>query len=313
MKILLPVDGSSYSNTAINTLEALKLSRENEITVMTVVPEPTLLGGITVEKLTGTKSAITTTQEEEASELLQGPVQLLSKSGFKVESLVRRGNPAQEILKVADDLHASLIVMGAKGLTDYTSFNLGSVTQKVMKYSHASVMLAKKKTAGANNDLQQEDKAITMDQVLFATDGSKYADMAAQFLLDLPIPLQSQITVITVCQFYIQTLLTEPSFDLKIDKELLASLQSAEESEANKIIARNIQQFSTKGYKTTSLIMEGAASKAILKTASEKSPDIIVMGAKGLTGTELFLLGGVSERVARRAPCSVLIVKPLGK
>jgi len=53
MKILLVVDGSSYSDTATKMLEALRLPAKTEVTIPTVVPEHTFLGGITLGRLKG--------------------------------------------------------------------------------------------------------------------------------------------------------------------------------------------------------------------------------------------------------------------
>ena len=53
MKVLLVVDGSSYSIMATEMVESLRLPSQTEITIMTVVPEHTFLGGITFAKLWG--------------------------------------------------------------------------------------------------------------------------------------------------------------------------------------------------------------------------------------------------------------------
>jgi len=48
MRTLLVVDGSSYSDIATKTLEALRLPSPTEVTVMTVAPQTTFLGGVTL-------------------------------------------------------------------------------------------------------------------------------------------------------------------------------------------------------------------------------------------------------------------------
>jgi len=50
MRILLVVDGSSYSDMETKMLEALRPPPQTEITVLTVVPEHTFLGSITLGK-----------------------------------------------------------------------------------------------------------------------------------------------------------------------------------------------------------------------------------------------------------------------
>lgn len=309
MGILLVVDGSSYSDVATKTLEALRLPSRTEVTVMTVIPEPTFLGGITLDMLRGVDMAKKEAQQKRATELLQGPVQELSAAGLKVESLVHWGNPAEVILKVGDKTGASLIVMGAKGLTDPVAFRLGSVAQKVMKYAGCSVLLAREKSAKVDRGPLVK-KTVAINQVLLATDGSKYSDAATQFLLDLPLPPQSKVVVVTALQSHAAVLMKMPTLDLEANQQLLAELQAAEEREARKITARSQEQLHGKGYKTASMVMRGGAGECILKAAKENDTDIIALGSRGLTGIESFLLGSVCERVARYARCSVLIVRP---
>jgi nucleotide-binding universal stress UspA family protein len=306
VKILLVVDGSSYSETVTRTLIALRLPSRTEVTVLMVVPEHTFLGGITLGKITGTlvkKEA----QQQKAMELIQGPVQAISSSSIKVKSLVQWGNITETILNVARENDLSLIVMGAKGLTDSPQFPLGNVAQKVMKYANASVLLVRDKAATMTEAPLRRDKTTAINRVLLATNGSKYADAVILFLLNLPLPRNTEVIVITALQSHLEALIKTPTLDLRTNQELLANLQAAEEHEARKITTRVERQFQTKGYKTASILMRGGAAECILVAAKEYKPDIIALGSRGLSGIKSFLLGNVAERVARYAKCSVLI------
>lgn len=60
----------------------------------------------------------------------------------------------------------------------------------------------------------------------------------------------------------------------------------------------------------TQLIADsGDPAESIIQTAEENQADLIVLGHRGMTATSAFLLGGVSQKVATYAPCSVLICK----
>jgi nucleotide-binding universal stress UspA family protein len=54
---------------------------------------------------------------------------------------------------------------------------------------------------------------------------------------------------------------------------------------------------------------QGSPADAILDVAEETGADLIVVGNKGMTGAERFLLGSVPNKVSHHAPCSVLIVR----
>ncbi len=309
MKVILVVDGSSYSNMATEMVTALRLPAKTEVTVMTVVPEHTFLGGITFAKLRGS-SPKKEVQQQKALELLRQPVEVLSASKLKVQSLVRWGNPAEEILKVSDESGASLVIMGAKGLTDPLPFHLGSVSLTIMKYAKASVLLVRH-TMEIPKPVSLFKKKTAIKRILLATDGSKNSEMVTDFLINLPLPTNCEVIVVTALQSHLSAWIKTPTLDFQTNQELLARLQAAEESEARRIIAKSETRFLMKGYKSASVVLRGGAAESILAAAKEYKPDIVALGSRGLSGIELFFLGSVAERVARYANCSVLIGRPL--
>ncbi|HKQ79985.1 MAG TPA: universal stress protein [Blastocatellia bacterium] len=56
-------------------------------------------------------------------------------------------------------------------------------------------------------------------------------------------------------------------------------------------------------------VTAGRASVEILNYARDWSADLIVLGAKGATGLEQVVVGGVAEIMMKHAPCSALIVR----
>ena len=56
-------------------------------------------------------------------------------------------------------------------------------------------------------------------------------------------------------------------------------------------------------------IVEGMEHEVILKTARGHEMDLIVIGSRGMGDATSFLLGSVSDKVAHRALCPVLIVR----
>ena len=297
MKILLDVDGSPHSEMATKTLKALEPPPQTEVTVMTVVPEHIFLGGITLHMLRGDAAAreqARQAQGQKAAQLLQQPLETLRAGGVKIESLVRWGKPAEEILRQAHQMSADLVVIGAKGVADLPRFPLGSIAQKVMKYADASVLLAREATA-------------EIRRVLLATDGSRHSDAVAHFLLQLPLPCRSQVILVTALQSHTTALLKMPTVDFETNRRILAELKEAEERAARRVTYKLKEQFEEKGYDTESLILRGDPAEEIIMVSRTLNPDLIAVGAKGLTGIQSFLLGSVAQRVARFSRYSVLI------
>jgi nucleotide-binding universal stress UspA family protein len=59
-------------------------------------------------------------------------------------------------------------------------------------------------------------------------------------------------------------------------------------------------------------ILSGYAARDIVDFASEHAADLVVMATHGRTGLERFLIGSVTEKVVRSAPCPVFTVKSFG-
>jgi len=53
----------------------------------------------------------------------------------------------------------------------------------------------------------------------------------------------------------------------------------------------------------------GDPADSIIQTAEEHEVEVILLGHRGMTPSSTFLLGGVSQKVATYAPCSVLVCK----
>jgi nucleotide-binding universal stress UspA family protein len=57
------------------------------------------------------------------------------------------------------------------------------------------------------------------------------------------------------------------------------------------------------------VISKSSAAEGIIDFAKEAGADLIIIGTKGLTGVERFLMGGVASSVIRHAHCPVLAVR----
>lgn len=53
----------------------------------------------------------------------------------------------------------------------------------------------------------------------------------------------------------------------------------------------------------------GAPADVLVEEAEKRGADLIVVGRRGLSGAERLVMGSVSAKVARTAPCSVLIAR----
>lgn len=98
-----------------------------------------VLEGGTYERAQQTQDAVTEAVTEAARE-----AKIEGKLHFNVHCHI--GRPADEILRVAHDVGADLIIVGSKGLTGLERAVLGSVSEKVVREAGCTVEVARPRT-----------------------------------------------------------------------------------------------------------------------------------------------------------------------
>ena len=79
--------------------------------------------------------------------------------------------------------------------------------------------------------------------------------------------------------------------------------------EGKRLLAEAMNAAKEETKNATGSVLDGHPAEMILDTASREHADLIVLGRRGISGVERFLLGGVSSSVVDHSKCDVLIVK----
>jgi len=144
-KILIATDGSEPNKKAIvYGIEIAKLT-EAELHTIYVVdmkgygcgPESCVSTELSPERL----KMILRRQGDDATKYVE---YLAKKEGLETERWIVEGNPAEEILRLAEGLSVDLIVMGTLGMSGIEKFLLGSVADKVIRNSRIPVLTVRK-------------------------------------------------------------------------------------------------------------------------------------------------------------------------
>jgi nucleotide-binding universal stress UspA family protein len=134
-KILLPLDGDTDHEQCLPVAAELARHFGASLSLATVVHT---LGTLPGERaaagwmLPGATRAILDIDEQTASEYLEKQAAGQRANGLKVSTLVRRGDPAQQILGLAQPQNFDLIVLGTHGKGGMKAFWAGSVAPKVV-------------------------------------------------------------------------------------------------------------------------------------------------------------------------------------
>ncbi len=134
-KILLAVDGSEHSKRATAAAADIAKKSGGEIVVFHVRE---------LEMGRGAYPAVETT--DEAAQLVNGVVHELHQQGVDARGDARSapfGRAAHDIVDEAKASGAGLIVMGSRGLSDFSAMLVGSVAHKVIHLAECPVLVVK--------------------------------------------------------------------------------------------------------------------------------------------------------------------------
>lgn len=148
-KILLATDGSSEARLAARTATDLAQKTDSELHAVHIVDAassvallyPETAGPAWLDK----KEALERHVEQRGKEVLDVEVERVRSAGGTVaQSHLITGDAAREIVHLAEDMGAGLIVMGSRGHGGIRRALTGSVSESVVRHAHCPVTVVRK-------------------------------------------------------------------------------------------------------------------------------------------------------------------------
>lgn len=259
--------GPSTANVAAWAREVAKAFRGQVWPVHVVEPELTATGyapvaqGMTLEKF--------------GQETVSWVEHDLATAKIRAHPTVRTGFVVSQVLAVAKEAGANLIVSGTHGSSRLAVALLGSTSDGLKNHAEASVLIAKDMAPPGS--------------ILLPTDGSRPSRQAGVAALALAESWKVPLLVLHV----VKSLGKDVDADTAKFRETFGQLHVPP----------------WKDRRVTFEARVGRPADTILHAADELDRPLIVMGSRGLTGLRSLVPGSVTNAVAHRSKNSVLIVK----
>ena len=145
-------------------------------------------------------------------------------------------------------------------------------------------------------------------KILIAIDVSDHSQIVLQNVAARPWPSNTEMRVLHVVE--------PPS--ILMGREMsgpdpeFETVWEALRDQAKSLVTKAADKLRNSGLNATAVLEEGDPKSRIIDVANDWHADMIVLGSHGHRGLSRFLMGSVSEAVARHAHCSVEIVRTQG-
>lgn len=146
--VLLPVDGSKTAKKAVDFAGKLLANSACRVTLLAVVEEPAYAafwsdGMIAPEVVLPPPEELREELENRARDMLEEPSSTLRDAGLRVDTKIRFGSAAPEILKEVEEGGYELVIMGSHGRGILGGFLLGSVSNRVVHHANCPVLIVR--------------------------------------------------------------------------------------------------------------------------------------------------------------------------
>ena len=141
-------------------------------------------------------------------------------------------------------------------------------------------------------------------RILIPLDGSELAEQALEHAYPLAETFGAELLLVGVLD------LTAGMYDVYAETLQPLDLKDQLETLLAGTLDRTVERVQARGHDARRFLEVGVPHEEIAAVAEREQADLIVMTTHGRKGLSHLLLGSVTEKVLRTAPCPVLVVRP---
>ena len=298
--ILVPLDGSKTAEKVLPFARFLARRLKLPVELLEVIDVAEIGRRIPPDKAKFVDTALETIERNSAKYL--NKIAGTFPEGVVINCTVVKGTPAEAIVDKAAAEKAILINMATHGHSGIDRWLLGSVAEKVLRSTINPLLLIR-----AGKEAKTEGEA-TLKSAIVPLDGSELAESVLPTVAELAKPLQLEVVLFRAYTIPYSALAVDPESSFLVSNE---ELISAMRDEAVAYLDKKAQAIKKLGVDRVSTIAEyGIAADEIIALA-RKTPDVLIaMCSHGRSDVKRWVLGSVTETVARHSGDPVLVTRP---
>lgn len=293
--ILVPLDGSEVAECALLAGSTIARRLNAFIHLVRVHSQLPILGAEMVVLRPEDERSL----EDDEENYLENIAARLRADGLAVSTAVVKGGIVPALQEYAERHGIGLVVMTSHGRGGIRRAVLGSVTDQLVRAVPIPVLIVTPGMAPRIDDGWPR-------RVLLPLDGSPLGRSAIK-ALDHIDPLRCAHLLLTTVLPTTLPAVSPWGFQFE------SSLESpnAEEDRLRAFLEEATAKLRNGGYRATARVMErGKVARQILKLATGRQCDMIVMATHGASGLDRMMFGSVTDQVIRHSGIPLLVVRP---
>jgi nucleotide-binding universal stress UspA family protein len=289
MKVLLAVDGSECSQAAERVLSQFPFETPPVVRLVHVVPVPDL--NVVSHGASEAVAWFVEQNRKRGEAVLQEAAQRCSAWSERVETVLRGGFVAQEILLESETWKPDVVAIGARGLGLFPRVLLGSVSDRLVNHATCSVLV-----------VHEAHESYRMHRILIADDGSSAAQAAVKRFASLPLGAVRSVKLLRVLPGQFLEMMEGAAQPVVAESGLIAE----ETASTQQLLSQTAKAFENATPHVSTVVETSAdVAASILDNAGADKSELIVLGSQGHGAWERFFVGSVALRVVRHAACPV--------
>jgi len=294
-KLLVPLDGSKTSESALPYARTLAERMEADVE---------LLGVIDFAEISGNASTATVALSRPDQYLTQ-----IAKSFRRVRTRCRveQGTAADVIVGAAAADKETLIVMASHGRSGIQRWLLGSVAEKVLRGASSPLLLIRA------SEKAPIDGQAPLGSIVVPLDGSELGELALAPAVELAQSLKIEIVLARAYEVPATAYCRADDFPSSAAAFIPSYAELVEEMsrEAREYIDLKVKELRSQSpVRIRSQVLEGTPAEKIMDLACNTKDSLIVMCTRGRSGLKRWVLGSVTEKIVHHSSSPVLVVQP---
>ena len=297
-RILVPLDGSAFSERALSPAKALARRFGATLDLVHVHEPPPLFGQAPMYD-TQYDAEVRRQMHDAHAALVAG---LAEEGGVRATATFLDGRVVPALRRHAADTRADLIVMTSHGRGGVSRAWLGSVADRLIREVDVPVFLV------PATDEYAASTTLSFRRVLVPVDGSELADGVLEHALAIGAPHETEYHLLTVVSAWPPTNLY-PSVTPTVGRRNIERFTGEARREAERSLARVAGLLGAHGVRAHAHVIVSAEqpAQAILDFMPKHDIDVVALATRARSGIGRAILGSVADKVLRAAQIPVLV------